>query len=153
MKIKTNVKKIKKWRAERCWSQEHLAETAGISLRTVQRIENGRAASRDSVMALASAFNVDVGTLTLDIDAEVAKAVEAEKAKKQLQFKMSFVIHLVSYVLVIGILVLVNLASNPDKLWFVWPAVGWGIGLLAHGATVYLLGYLSKSEKEINDLA
>jgi len=59
----------------------------------------------------------------------------------------------VTYVLVIGILLMVNFASSPEKLWVIWPAVGWGIGVLAHGATVYLLAYVSKSEKQIKSLS
>mgnify|MGYP000642752361 CR=1 FL=1 len=56
MQINTDAKKIKRWREERSWSQDRLAEAAGLSLRTVQRIENGESASRDSVMALAAAL-------------------------------------------------------------------------------------------------
>ena len=150
MNIKIKTKKIKKWRAECCWSQEHVAEIAGISLRTLQRIENGRAVSRDTAMALAAVFELDVSVLTLDINAEVKKAVEREEAKSLVQFKMSFVIHLVTYILVIGMLLMINLASSPEKLWIIWPAVGWGIGVVTHGATVYLLGYGAKSEKQID---
>ena len=149
MNIKVNAEKIKKWRAERCWSQEHVAEIAGISLRTLQRIENGRAVSRDTAMALASAFEVDLSALTLDINAEVKKAVEREEAKSLVQFKMSFVIHLVTYILVIGLLLMINLASSPERLWIIWPAVGWGIGVVAHGATVYLVEYVAKSDKQL----
>ena len=41
MQMQVNSEKIRRWREERCWSQEHLAEVSGISLRTVQRLENG----------------------------------------------------------------------------------------------------------------
>jgi len=78
MQINTDAKKIKRWREDRGWSQDHLAEAADLSLRTVQRIENGEGASRDSVMALAAAFNVDVISLTVDARTE-AKAVAQRK--------------------------------------------------------------------------
>ena len=45
MAFKADAAKIKRWREERQWSQEHLADLAGIGLRTVQRIENGELAS------------------------------------------------------------------------------------------------------------
>ena len=41
MNIKMDVDKVKRWRQERSWSQEHLAELAGIGLRTLQRAEYG----------------------------------------------------------------------------------------------------------------
>ena len=48
-----------------------------------------------------------------------------------------FYVHLTQYLIVISILAVVNLTSYPNYLWFVWPALGWGLGLLAHGATVF----------------
>ena len=51
---------IKKLRSDRCWSQEHLALVSGISLRTVQRVENEGKCSLDSKKALAAAFDLDV---------------------------------------------------------------------------------------------
>ncbi len=152
MKIKVNADKIKAWREERCWSQEHLADIAGISLRTIQRIEKGQLASRESVMSLAAAFDVDVSVLTLDIDGEIEKTVTREEARKMLEFKMSFWIHMASYVLVMGILLMINLAGTPDHIWVLWPAIGWGIGVLAHGATVFMVGAISRTEKQMRDL-
>ena len=50
-------------RTERAWSQEHLAEIAGLNLRTIQRIEKSGTASLQSTKALAAAFDLDVGDL------------------------------------------------------------------------------------------
>ncbi len=152
MNMKVNAVKIRKWREQRCWSQEQVAEIASISLRTVQRIENGGTASHDSVMALAAAFDEDVSALILDVDTEVGKTVEREEAKKFLEFKMSFGIHLVTYLFVMGILLLVDLADRPEEFWVFWPAAGWGIGVLAHGVTVYLVSYISRMDKQIREL-
>ena len=152
MQVKVNAEKIRKWRDERCWSQEHLADTAGISLRTVQRIENGETASRETVMALAAAFNVDVSALTLDVSREVEKAVSKETAKKNLQFKLSFWIHLATYAFVIGLLIAINLADQPENLWVTWPAIGWGIGVLAHGFAVFIVSTTAKTEEQIKAL-
>ncbi len=152
MRTKLNTSKIKTWREERCWSQEHVAEISGISLRTVQRIENGAAASRESVMALAAAFNVDASALMLDIDGEVEKAVAREEERKQLQFKLSFWIHFATYAFVMAVLVMINLAKTPEEFWVLWPAIGWGIGVLAHGATVFIVGYVAKTQEQINAL-
>jgi uncharacterized membrane protein len=48
-----------------------------------------------------------------------------------------FLIHLTVYVLVNALLVGINLATTPARLWFVWPLVGWGVGVLAHAAAVF----------------
>jgi transcriptional regulator with XRE-family HTH domain len=50
-------------RMEKGWTQEHLAEVAGISARTVQRVERDGSASADTLQALASALDVDVKML------------------------------------------------------------------------------------------
>jgi hypothetical protein len=48
-----------------------------------------------------------------------------------------FFFHFSAYVLVNVILIAVNLLLTPDKLWFYWPLLGWGIGILAHGLAVH----------------
>jgi hypothetical protein len=52
--------------------------------------------------------------------------------------KLGFYIHLVIYVLLNIILATVNLVFSPHVLWFPFPLLGWGIGLLAHGLAVFL---------------
>lgn len=56
MKIDSN--KIKKLREARSWSQEHLSNVAGLSLRTIQRVEAEGSASAETKMAIASAFDI-----------------------------------------------------------------------------------------------
>jgi len=48
-----------------------------------------------------------------------------------------FYTHALVYVLVIGGLAISNLLGNPGRLWFAYPALGWGVGLLAHGLSVF----------------
>jgi len=43
-----------------------------------------------------------------------------------------FRIHLIVYVAVNVLLIVLNLAGWADKLWFIWPLLGWGAGLLGH---------------------
>ncbi len=47
-----------------------------------------------------------------------------------------FFFHLSAYVLVNAILIAVNLLFTPQRLWFIWPLLGWGIGILANGLAV-----------------
>src|SRR5205814_6188705 len=50
---------IQKLRLKRGWSQQQLADASGLSVRTIQRIENGAAASTESLKCLAAVFEVD----------------------------------------------------------------------------------------------
>jgi len=54
-----NISNLKKLRLEYKWSQTQLAELSGLSLRTIQRIENGEKPSMESIKALSSLFEID----------------------------------------------------------------------------------------------
>jgi transcriptional regulator with XRE-family HTH domain len=57
--MEINHKKIKDLRIEKGFSQEELADRAGLNLRTIQRIENGATVPRgDSLQRIASALDV-----------------------------------------------------------------------------------------------
>lgn len=57
------AKLVKKAREERAWTQTRLAEIAGVTLRTIQRLEKDGAASFETLMGVASAFEIDVKEL------------------------------------------------------------------------------------------
>ncbi|RZI40644.1 2TM domain-containing protein [Herbaspirillum sp. HC18] len=59
-------------------------------------------------------------------------------AKRHVDRKIGFYIHLTVYVVVNAGLILFNVLMVPDRLWSVWPLLGWGIGLLFHGLSVFL---------------
>ena len=52
--------------------------------------------------------------------------------------KLGFYIHLLAYITVNLLLVFINYSTNPHCLWFMWPLVGWGIGLFLHGLAVFV---------------
>lgn len=62
------------------------------------------------------------------------------KAERRAHAKLGFRSHLVTYVIVNLGLAVLNLGTSPHYLWFLWAAGGWGIGLVAHGVSVYLDG-------------
>lgn len=59
-------------------------------------------------------------------------------AKRHVERKIGFYIHLGVYLAVNTGLILLNLTQTPGKIWSVWPLFGWGIGLLFHGLAVFL---------------
>ncbi len=56
--MQLNSARVRQLREGKAWSQEHLANCAGISLRTVQRVEAEGSGSHETAMALASALGV-----------------------------------------------------------------------------------------------
>lgn len=61
-----------------------------------------------------------------------------ERAKKRVEAKMGFYIHLMVYAGVNILLIVINFLTSPQYLWFKWPLIGWGIGLVFHGLGVFL---------------
>ncbi len=69
-----------------------------------------------------------------------------EQAKKRVEAKKGFYIHLTVYILVNILLVLIwAFASGGGYPWFLWPLGGWGIGILSHFLGVFVFG--RKSDK------
>jgi len=62
-----------------------------------------------------------------------------ERAKKRAEAKIGFYLHLTIYVVVNIVLVIVNLRTSPEYLWFIWPLLGWGIGVFFHALEVFVL--------------
>jgi hypothetical protein len=56
--------------------------------------------------------------------------------------RTGFYVHLAAYLAVNALLVCVNLLTTPGRLWFYWPLVGWGVGLLAHALAAFALPLL-----------
>ena len=68
--------------------------------------------------------------------------IEAEryyKAQKKVKEIREFYEHLTVYLLVNPIVIVVNIMTSPGYLWFIWCLMGWGIGLILHGLTVFNL--------------
>lgn len=63
-----------------------------------------------------------------------------ERAQKRVKEIKSFYGNLISYCLIIPFLIIVNIITSPGDLWFIYPMLGWGIGLAAHGMGVFGVG-------------
>ena len=71
MEIIINAVLIRELRKQRAWSQDQLASIAGLSLRTVQRIEKEGVCSLESSQAIASAFELNAASLQIDTAKEL----------------------------------------------------------------------------------
>lgn len=76
-----------------------------------------------------------------------------QEAKRRVQQMSAFYQHLVVYILVNAGLAILNLMSG-DDIWFIYPLLGWGIGVAAHGLHVFLTEGWAKSweERKIREL-
>jgi hypothetical protein len=77
-----------------------------------------------------------------------------QEIKRRVQQISGFYQHLIAYVLVNAGLAVINLLSDPSEIWFIYPLLGWGIGVAAHGLNVFLAGGWTKAweEKKIRKL-
>jgi transcriptional regulator with XRE-family HTH domain len=109
---------IRAEREKRGWSQGHLARVAGLSLRTIQRIEKTGSASFESATALASVFSVEVADL---------RANEAEPSRKPaLRLSLELPLRLVLAVLS-GVLCALQLRWRLEAGWLGFGGLDFGV--------------------------
>lgn len=129
---------VRKLRLQRGWSQEYLAQASGLSVRTIQRIERGQKAGLESLNALAAVFDVELSQLHEDTEMnEENMTWEEQKALEYVRDLKGFYSHLISYIVVVGFLFIVNYLTSPGYIWAWWTLIGWGLGVLSHGLSVF----------------
>ncbi len=149
---------VRKLRLERGLSQEQLASMAGVSVRTLQRIERGATPSAETLKCLAAVLDTDFSTLRKEHDMTAASdtpnlSEEEQNAMEYIRDIRGFYIHAVQYVVIIAVLAVINLVTYPDYLWFLWAALGWGIGVAVHGLSVFEIVNLFGDEWERRQVA
>jgi transcriptional regulator with XRE-family HTH domain len=145
MQFYADAAKIKRWREERHWSQEHLADLAGIGLRTIQRVEQGEKASRDTLTALAAAFNVDVMTLTVDAQSEARAREKRKVARGGAALRLSFWISLASYIF--GMILFTGINIGTGSYVMMWAMIWWTVGTAGHGLAVVLFELVARHKE------
>jgi len=81
-----------------------------------------------------------------------------ERVRKRVKEIKGFYSNLITYLVVNAVLVIINLVTSPNKLWFYWVTIFWGIGIIFSAYNVFLrkgrfLGedWEEKKVKEIMD--
>ena len=131
MQTIADADKIKRWREERLWSQEHVSEMAGISLRTLQRLEGGEQVSNDSLKALAAAFNVDVSALLIDL--------KQQAEQKRAGLRLSFWIVLASAAFCVILFAAISFIDGSGTYTMLVPTIWVIVGALGHGLAVLIV--------------
>lgn len=127
-----NLRDIKKMRLEYHWSQDQLAQMSGLSIRTIQRIENGENAGLESLKSLAAVFEI----IITDSD----KKQETEQIRKEEEYVQN--VKGFYKLLAIAILSLVTpfvIAVNDSSNWiiFLWILLSWGVILGIYSLNVF----------------
>lgn len=62
-----------------------------------------------------------------------------ERAKKRIEELKGFYANIISYMIIIPCLAGLNYWTNQmEYAWFLWAAMGWGVGLLFHAVGIFL---------------
>ncbi|MCW1963745.1 2TM domain-containing protein [Chryseobacterium viscerum] len=79
------------------------------------------------------------------------ETIAYRKASRRVKELKEFYGNLTSYGIVIPFLAILNFVTAPGYLWFLWPALGWGIGIAFHAISVFGIGK-SWEERKIKEL-
>ncbi|WP_419869368.1 2TM domain-containing protein [Chryseobacterium sp. CT-SW4] len=135
--------------------REQIKESSGIGLANI--VQRYSLLTKKNVFIEKSVdfFKVKIPMLSdkVEIIQEVQEEEDASyaKAKKRMKEIKSFYANLISYCVIIPFLVILNLITSPKNLWFYWPMLGWGMGLISHGLSVFTIGK-NWEEKKIKKL-
>lgn len=146
--------KIKALRLSRAWSQEQLAELSSLSVRTIQRIENGGQASLETLSAIAAAFDLNVTDLYDDggdpgADPEEALDMRIQEAKRRVAREYRYYRSVLVWAIVCAGLAAINLLTSPGSYWFQWPTLIWGALLVMGGLRLFVLkGWLERRQQQ-----
>jgi hypothetical protein len=72
-------------------------------------------------------------------------------ANRRVRIRIAFYIHFSAYLAVNILLLIVNLATSTDYLWFKWPLFGWGVGIVFHALAVWGLPAMSQAKAGMVD--
>ncbi|WP_262150288.1 2TM domain-containing protein [Chryseobacterium foetidum] len=125
-------------------AREQLKESAGIGLSNIVQ--------RYALLTKRNVFiekSEDYFKIKLPVLAEKPQIVSEkthdeneayQRARKKVKEMKSFYANLISYCIVIPFLIFVNLFTSREYLWFLWPMLGWGVGLASHAFQVFGIG-------------
>ncbi|OKB68565.1 DNA-binding protein [Serratia marcescens] len=132
--------RIRPLRLEKGWSQEQLATIAGLSTRTVQRIENGEQASLETLTAIAAALGVQVSDLNAQPQPETPNDVsEEQRIRRQVAAESKLLSMAVRFAFIGALLFAINWFTHPQYLWSLWAIGGMSIALIMRAVRTLLL--------------
>jgi two-component system, LytTR family, sensor kinase len=135
--------------------REQIKESSGIGLPNI--VQRYSLLTKKNVFIEKSEDYFKVKLPVISSKLNIANAIiedhdkSYERAQKRVKEIKSFYSNLISYCIIIPFLIIINLMTSPDNIWFYFPMLGWGIGVAAHGMSVFAIGK-SWEEKKIREL-
>jgi sensor histidine kinase YesM len=116
-------------------------KSSGVGLQNIRQRYGILTDKKVQIIKTASEFSVQLPMLTREVSVlesqqHFIEDKRYERAKKKVEEIKGFYGNLISYCIVIPILVVVNLNTS-NFPWVIFPALGWGFGLLTHGMEAY----------------
>ncbi len=135
----SETNKFRSLRLARAWSQEQLAELSGLSVRTVQRIENGDKPSLETLSALAAVYEMSVVDLSgRNAPADDALDQRINEAKSKIAEEGRFYRSVITAVVVCTLLLILNHYTAPASVWSLWVAGIWCALLVIRGMRTFV---------------
>ncbi|CAI0900449.1 TPA: helix-turn-helix domain-containing protein [Serratia marcescens] len=131
--------RIRPLRLEKGWSQEQLATIAGLSTRTVQRIENGEQASLETLTAIAAALGVQVRDLNAQPQQTIEEAPDKQRLRRQVAAEGKLLSMAVRFAVIGVMLFAINWFTHPHYLWSLWAIGGMSLALVMRAVRTLLL--------------
>lgn len=137
---------IQERRKKQGWTQELLAQHSGLSVRTIQRLESGEAATLESLKCLAAVFETTVSELieeqqmTTKTDKTQQNAFTAELEKEAISYVQNlkgFHMNWIAFLFVIPALFALNLYVSPGRLWVLTVAAAWLFAIGLHALVIF----------------
>ena len=127
---------VRKLRVKRGWSQSQLAEMAGVTTRTIQRIEQGHRPSMETCRALASVFEVDLSLLQPgdeQMHNETELKADEQQALLYAKRMKEFYEFLITYVVLAAVFLFIFHGESVVYIVF----AGLGVGLIVQGLIAF----------------
>jgi transcriptional regulator with XRE-family HTH domain len=119
-------------RLERHWSQDQLAEMSGLSIRTIQRIENGENAGLESLKSLASVFEINI------TDSDKKQDIEQIRKEESYIQNLKWFYKLFAIAILCLVIPFITALIDPSS-WsvFLWILLSWGVILGVYSLNVF----------------
>lgn len=132
--------RIRQLRLEKGWSQEQLATVAGLSTRTVQRIENGEQASLETLTAIAAALGLQVSDLSQPAQPDNDNTGQSEQAiRRQIEAEGKLLSMAARFAIIGLFLFAINWFTHPQYLWSLWAIGGMSLAVTMRAVRTLLL--------------
>ena len=135
---------IQKLRLDKGWSQEDLAMHSGISVRTIQRIENGKRASLESLKCLAAVFETKVSNLVQEKpmnDTQTSNQYFLDQAEQEaieyVQNLKAFHLNWITFIIVMPFMYWLNIKLTPQFLWVSILAASWTLAIVLQAVLIF----------------